>query len=608
VQKRDILTLNPQEHKEARDQLLAQAVQNSFECIRTTDERGIITFANRTLLETFGYSEDELIGKVASILLSPANPAALFDEIMAKSLSETGWRGECLALRKDGSNFPCFLSTGLIKDERDQVLGGFGISQDITERKLEEQRMARLAQVVENTSEMIAIGDLQGRITFSNQAWIRALGYSEEELLGKPFTSVLSPRNPPGIFEEINAKTVDGGWRGECLQLRRDGSDLPVTLSTAVIKDRDGRVTGVCGIAQDISARKREEAKLQRAHAELNVALAELEEKGRESRKLSEFVDILQSCNTVEEAYKITGAALRSIFEDNSGTLFLINASRNSLNAVASWGKSEPGEQVFGLDDCWALRRGKLHVVSDPRSPIRCAHVTSDQTGAHICVPLTAQGEALGILHIECPGVEDSTNAVQRFEMQSRRATAVGERISLALANLRLREVLRSQSIRDSLTGLYNRRFMEESLDRELGRAQRGNHSVSLLMLDIDHFKQFNDTHGHQAGDKLLRALGDLLKSRTRGQDVACRFGGEEFAFVLSAADGESAQKRAQLLQEELKHLQVRHGGQLLESITISIGIAVFPTNADSAEALVKAADEALYRAKTHGRNRIIVA
>jgi diguanylate cyclase (GGDEF)-like protein len=189
-----------------------------------------------------------------------------------------------------------------------------------------------------------------------------------------------------------------------------------------------------------------------------------------------------------------------------------------------------------------------------------------------------------------------------------RQATVVGERISLALANLRLREVLRGQSIRDPLTGLFNRRFMEESLERELRRAIRGKQQVALLMLDIDHFKRFNDTFGHQAGDALLRALGNLLKESTRGQDVVCRYGGEEFAFVLAGASLDAARKRAELLREEIKQLNVRHGGQLLGAVTLSVGIAVFPDNGDSAEHLLKAADDALYRAKEQGRDRIISA
>jgi diguanylate cyclase (GGDEF)-like protein len=141
-----------------------------------------------------------------------------------------------------------------------------------------------------------------------------------------------------------------------------------------------------------------------------------------------------------------------------------------------------------------------------------------------------------------------------------------------------------------------------------MGRGARGNHPVSLLMMDIDHFKRFNDTFGHQAGDALLRALSDFLAQRTRGQDVACRYGGEEFALILAGASIEHAYKRAQLLRQELKLLQVQHAGQILGSVTLSIGIAAFPKHASDGETLVKAADDALYRAKGEGRDRIVAA
>lgn len=232
-----------------------------------------------------------------------------------------------------------------------------------------------------------------------------------------------------------------------------------------------------------------------------------------------------------------------------------------------------------------------------------------DLSSGYLCVPLAAQGETIGVLYAEnlSDAPESSPQAgLHRAQVLERQATAVGERISLALANLRLREVLRGQSIRDPLTGLFNRRFMEESLERELRRADRGKQQLALLMLDIDHFKCFNDTFGHQAGDALLRALGNLLKETTRGQDVACRYGGEEFAFVLAGASLDAARKRAELLREEIKQLNVRHGGQLLGAVTLSIGIAVFPESGENPGQLLKAADEALYRAKEEGRDRVI--
>jgi diguanylate cyclase (GGDEF)-like protein len=184
----------------------------------------------------------------------------------------------------------------------------------------------------------------------------------------------------------------------------------------------------------------------------------------------------------------------------------------------------------------------------------------------------------------------------------------VGERISLALANLRLREVLRSQSIRDPLTGLFNRRYMEEALARDLRRAARNEECVAVLMFDIDQFKQFNDTFGHHAGDTVLRALGDLLSRQTRGQDIACRYGGEEFVVLLAGTSIDDARKLAELLRHELKQLTVQHAGQVLGRISASIGISAFPGHATTAEELLRAADQALYRAKAQGRDRVVVA
>ena len=184
----------------------------------------------------------------------------------------------------------------------------------------------------------------------------------------------------------------------------------------------------------------------------------------------------------------------------------------------------------------------------------------------------------------------------------------MAEQISLAFANLMLRETLKYQSVRDPLTGLFNRRHMEESLERELQRAARSHRPVTVLMIDIDHFKRFNDTFGHEAGDVLLRELGSILKAQIRGGDIACRYGGEEFLLILAETGLEAAQQRAERLGELSKGLHIRHHGETLRRITISTGLACFPEHGTSAAQIVKAADEALYRAKTEGRDRVVFA
>jgi diguanylate cyclase (GGDEF)-like protein len=182
---------------------------------------------------------------------------------------------------------------------------------------------------------------------------------------------------------------------------------------------------------------------------------------------------------------------------------------------------------------------------------------------------------------------------------------AVAEHLSMALSNLSLRERLRLQSIREPLTGLFNRRYLEESATRELARCARRQLPLSLMMLDIDHFKAFNDVHGHAGGDALLAQFGKLLQEHTRGEDIACRYGGEEFTLILPEADVETAMKRAQVIRIAVESMRVQHLGRNLPQVTVSIGVSAFPQHGETPESLLRVADEALYRAKHKGRNRV---
>jgi diguanylate cyclase (GGDEF)-like protein len=184
----------------------------------------------------------------------------------------------------------------------------------------------------------------------------------------------------------------------------------------------------------------------------------------------------------------------------------------------------------------------------------------------------------------------------------------VVEQAGMALSNLKLREALREQSIRDPLTGLYNRRYMEEVLKQHLRRVTRHLHPLGMIMIDIDHFKSFNDSNGHAAGDALLRALGEFLQRRIRGEDVACRYGGEEFILIMPEATLEAANQRAELLRQGVKGLRVSDGGQTFGGVTLSIGVAIYPQHGRTIDSILRAVDTALYRAKQEGRDRVVVA
>lgn len=324
---------------------------------------------------------------------------------------------------------------------------------------------------------------------------------------------------------------------------------------------------------------------------------------------LNEMGEMLQAAINMEEAYMVVGRLAGQLFPEMNGALFILNPSRNLLEAATVWGPFPPGgkDAIFTPDECWALRRGRPHVVGEPAADLLCQHLSEPISAGYLCVPLVAQGEAIGLFHLSKTGTSETPSMVWT-DVKRQLAITVAEHLALALANLKLRETLRSQSIRDALTGLFNRRYMEETLEREILRAKRNHTALSVIMIDIDHFKQFNDKFGHDAGDVVLQKLSSLLQSSFRGEDIPCRHGGEEFALLLPDTSVEDARQRAEQLRIAVEKLEIFYREKPLGRITLSIGIAVFPDHGSDPKTLLRLADEALYRAKANGRNQVIVA
>ncbi|MBN1515854.1 diguanylate cyclase [Candidatus Sumerlaeota bacterium] len=337
----------------------------------------------------------------------------------------------------------------------------------------------------------------------------------------------------------------------------------------------------------------------------------ELERKKDEIEWLRKLGDDLQACRTVDETYRAFEKHARNLFPDDRGALLIFNGERDQLEGVASWGEGISCEREFPLDDCWGMRRGEPYHVHDPHDDLICPHVPAPPEHGYLCLPMSAQGENQGMLHLQFGPPETFEEEEKRssaLEAKAQLAQTVAKQFSLALANLNLREALHRQSIRDQLTGLFNRRHMEESLKRELHRAQRSEHPLGVIMLDVDHFKSFNDTYGHDEGDNLLRSMGAMLSKHTRQGDIACRYGGEEFLIIMPDASLEATQQRAEMLCKLAPQLlRIKSIKTTDRRITISLGVAVYPEHGQTGEDLLLAADSALYRAKHAGRNRVIV-
>ncbi|MGH8744263.1 MAG: diguanylate cyclase [Burkholderiales bacterium] len=358
----------------------------------------------------------------------------------------------------------------------------------------------------------------------------------------------------------------------------------------------------------------RESAQDKRALRDLNEMLQggmrELTRLNRESNLLSEMSEVLQSCLEPAEAYHAIAQFGRQLFPSEAGVFFVMHQSHHYLENTAAWGEPEIGGPLFAPEDCWALRRGQLHRVDDARTGLQCEHVKAagDPRLHYMCVPMVVHSEILGLLHLQFGTESSPEEAAQRESAAQKLAATFADQVALAVANLRLRDSLRQQSIHDPLTGLHNRRYLEEALSRELARAERKKTSLAVIIIDVDHFKRFNDTFGHEAGDVVLRSLAQLIGRQIRGSDVACRFGGEEFVLVLPEANLSIARQRAELLREAAQKMQISHSGNTLGIVSISLGLAVFPQYGRTSEELIQAADAALYRAKQAGRNRVMIA
>lgn len=311
-----------------------------------------------------------------------------------------------------------------------------------------------------------------------------------------------------------------------------------------------------------------------------------------ELQHLSRLGTFIQACATQEEAATVISSVAPTLFPDG-GSVVLLAESRNLLEPYVHWG-SAPTPTPWLPSDCWASRLGGPHTSSVENHAPRCAH--DHTTGATFCLPLSAQGETLGVLTLHAP---DQRALDEKQELARRFA----DRLSIALANLRLQETLRHQSVRDPLTGLFNRRYIEETGARELARAQRHGQPVSVLMLDVDHFKQFNDVHGHAVGDAVLRRLGGVLARQFREEDIACRYGGEEFLVLLPGCAPSMAMERAEALREAVGRLLVAAPDTEGLTVTVSVGAASTTQGSGALSELVSRADQALYAAKRAGRD-----
>ena len=334
-----------------------------------------------------------------------------------------------------------------------------------------------------------------------------------------------------------------------------------------------------------------------------NAILAQERARQAEVRLLAQLDEWLQSCKSLVELYRIVSRFMTKLLPGSKGELYIYSNSRDVLDGMCNWNTRDLHPSITA-DSCWALRRGRAYEFQTEGLCFVCDHVEAHKhevdVNEYICVPIVAHGDTVGLLHIR---FDDGHEDTARIADHGAFAIRCGEHISMAVANAKLRDELRDQSIRDPLTGLYNRRYFMDAIRREISVAARRGGSFGVISFDADRFKAFNDNHGHDAGDMVLRAIGAKLDEVLTAGEIACRYGGEEFTVLVPNAELAQTSTLAERLREAISQAQVRHVAGLLPRVTISAGVAVFPDCGRNATDLLRQADEALYRAKEAGRN-----
>ena len=566
----------------------------------------IILRCNKGFEEMLGYGPGELVGKSTKIYYANERDWIEHGKFAYADLKGEVLKSEWQYRKKDGSMIFCSINGKMIDSQKGLNEGVIFVTLDITAQKHAEaafhQAYAEQQIIFENASAGIILIKSE-KIQRCNRTLEKILGYQPGELIGQAASIMFPSAQSYSRFVEASNAVIGAGkpWTGEWEVMRKDASCFWFGLQGRLI-DYKNQEIGAIWVVNDHSERKKTEAVLLETKKRLEHTLTEIEKTNTEVMLLSELSSYLQACSSTEEAYAGLAEFGPRLFPDSAGAIFLME--EEFLSARASWGDADLYEQTFLSNDCWALRRGQVYRMDVPVKALCCSHLHSGHRELHpyVCLPLVAQGETFGLLVIE----HRHSIAEDRIEIRQRLCVAFAEQSGLALANLRLRGTLQQQSMRDPLTGLFNRRQMNISLRRELSQAQRNATSMAVAIVDVDYFKQFNDTYGHDAGDQVLQAVAKALTDQAHTNDVICRFGGEEFVLILPVIRPLQALERAEVFLQAIRALELTHGNRPLRKITASLGIAFYPHDGETADRLLDVADAALYAAKEKGRNRAV--
>jgi len=480
------------------------------------------------------------------------------------------------------------------------------------EKKLRE-REDIFRSMVESLGEGVVIVDENEIFIFANEAAHRIFDSEGSSLVGRCLSDFMTPDQFLLVQEQTRIRKTGQRSTYE-LRLKLSSGQEKVVLVTATPQfDENKKFSSTLAVLRDITEIKRNEEALRSIKNQLEHTIKKLEEQNKQAHLFIQMSDAFQLAQNEKEIVEIAMTYARQFFPQESGALYLKRPESQPLERDEFWGEFKFKAEYIFPDECWALRKGQVHSIENPEKDIVCPHLLLEEKlpGPSLCIPLASFGESIGLLIMTCCRARGEGEEGLTEEDRSQRqwlALNFSQRLATALFTIRLRESLREQSIRDPLTGLYNRRFLEESLSREIFRAQRSGSMIACLMLDLDHFKRFNDLYGHDAGDAVLQEIARTLQKSVRREDIVCRYGGEEFAIIMPIASREIAVKRAEIILDKVRHQQIYYKGNIFKELSLSIGLAFYPVHGLTAEQLLQQADMALFEAKRTGRDKLVIA
>ena len=593
--------------------------QGAPDAIIITDINSRILLVNNQTITLFGYPMDELMGNSIEIVIPERYREAYYkyqkafiDEIETRPGISLPLNG----IRKNLREIPIEIALSPVKIPSGVIFTN--IIRDLTIRKEAEEQIRLQSVALESAANGILITDCNGYIQWVNPAFTKMTGFSSDDVRGKNPRIFKSGLVAQSVFDNL-WKTIQSGniWHGELINRRKDGKIITEEQTIAPVRDNSGKIAHFIAIKQDITERKRSEEALSKRSDQIATL-------NRVMQALSSTLDISKVLDTIlREIQQIVPYNSASVWLCKDDNIEII-AIRGFLDAESIIGTTFP----LSSDDApntQVVRTRKPLIVGDAYSSYN-----SFQTGilakymirGWMGVPMIIGDRVIGMLAFNKKEIDYYTQeqsqfalafaaqaaiAIENARLYSDAQKELAEKIIAEEKLLILQKELEEQAIRDSLTGLYNRRFLDETLSRELSRAERDKYSVSIVLLDLDHFKVFNDTYGHDVGDMMLKQLGKLLTSQVRAGDIACRYGGEEFVVVMPKASLSVARQRANDWRQRFESQILIFEGDILNA-TLSAGVAVYPMHGTTSEEIIRKADQAMYAAKGAGRNMVIIA